>query len=56
MKEIKVLLQQLRNYPNNFFVYESDQPDEAGQLMVCDVNKEVQGSIPVGNKEEIIIK
>ena len=55
MKEIQQLMRELKNYPSNFFAYESNQPDEAGQLIICNLDRETQGSIKVGDAEEIII-
>ena len=54
MKEIRILIQQLRNYPNNFFA--SIEPDKNGNLTICDVEKEEQGAIEIGDKETIITK
>ena len=66
MKEIKILTQQLRNYPNNFFVYPGSQcnlpeggysPDYIEEhtvsgLVVCDMNGEWLGFIETGGRKE----
>jgi len=54
MKEIKTLIQQLRNYPNNFFA--SIDPEKNGNLTICDIEKEEQGTIEIGDKESVITK
>lgn len=67
MKEIKILIQQLRNYPNNFFVYSNPLgcvglPETlAGEhtkvgLIVCDMDGIQQGFIETGGKEGVIIE
>lgn len=72
MKEIKILIRNLREYPDNFFVYpvDNDAPnihvDEAepieikklvrSGLVVCDMNGVQQGFIETGGKEGVIIK
>jgi len=62
MKEIKILIQQLRSYPDNFFVYPSSQCDlpegtyspnyveehTVSGLVVCDMNGVQQGFIETG--------
>jgi len=69
MKEIKVLIQQLRNYPNNFFVYPQSicELPEGGYspeyveehtksgLAICSYLGEVQDFIETGGKEGVII-
>ncbi|KKN53794.1 hypothetical protein LCGC14_0598870 [marine sediment metagenome] len=61
MKEIKILIQQLRNYPNNFFVYpvmplpEGEEHNRLG-LRICDHLGEEQGFIEIGGKEGVIIQ
>lgn len=67
MKEIALLLKQLRNYPPNFFVYPNplgreglpptigiDSNTREG-LVVCDVDKEEMGFIELGGQREIKI-
>ena len=70
MKEIKILIQQLRSYPNNFFAYPGSQCDlpEGGYsleyieehtksgLIVCDMDGIQQGFIETGGKEGVIVK
>jgi len=69
MKEIKILIQQLRGYPNNFFVYPGSQcnlpeggysPDYVEEhtvlgLAVCDMNGWQQGFIETGGGKGVII-
>lgn len=63
MKEIKILKQQLRNYPDNWFVYsqerldeyEVDNPPSLG-LVVCTHTGEEKGFIELGGEGEVIIK
>ena len=66
MKEIKVLQQQLRNYPNNLFVYplgRTGLPDNIGVnaetregLVVCNLKGEEQGFIETGtNNGQVVI-
>jgi len=66
MKEIKILIQQLRSYPNNFFVHPGSQcdlpeddysPDYIEEhtkrgLIVCDMNGVQQGFIETGVRKE----
>ena len=68
MKEIKILIQQLRSYPDNFFAYPaelwpikdghtdmvSDRPIKRG-LTICDMDGNQQGFIETGGKEGVII-
>lgn len=64
MKEIKILIQQLRNYPNNFFVYPTKYEDLKHDppmkpvygLTVCDVDRQEQGFIETGGKGEVVIE
>ena len=63
MKEIKILMQQLRNYPSNFFVYpQQPNPGEVifsgmkDGLVVCDMDGNQQGFIETGGKGEVIIQ
>lgn len=67
MKEIKILIQQLRDYPNNFFVYPQDQTimnslasqtleNPKDGLVVCDMDGEQQGFIETGGKGEVVIQ
>lgn len=68
MKEIRILIQQLRNYPNNFFVYPVGSPnvlihDEELQphiyhagLLICNHLGEKQGFIETGGEGEVIIQ
>lgn len=63
MKEIKILIQQLRNYPNNFFVVPTINPDDEFQptkftygLTVCNHLGEEQGFIETGGKEGVVIQ
>lgn len=69
MKEIKTLLQQLRNYPDNFFVrpstqypmkdghtdFASDRPIKIG-LVICNHLGEEQGFIDTGGEGDVIIQ
>ncbi len=61
MKEIKILIQQLRNYPNNFFVYpvmplyNGEEHNRQG-LRVCDMNGEQQGFIETGSCKGVVIE
>ena len=66
MKEIRVLLQQLRSYPANFFVYPEEEQDpeytnrydgtrNKNGLVICDHLGEEQGFIETGGKEGVII-
>lgn len=57
MKEIKVLIQQLRNYPNNFFVYPfKGTKTVISGLIVCDKDGVKVGFIPTGvNDGKVII-
>ena len=57
MKEIRILIQQLRSYPNNWFVYPVDNaisidgiPYEPGKdgLVVCDMQGETKAFIETG--------
>ena len=61
MKEIKVLKQELRNFPDNWFVYPDHRPGEntlVGQdngLIVCDLEGNTKGFIETGtNNGEVI--
>lgn len=71
MKEIKILLQQLRSYPDNFFVcprvevtieatFEETYPivdkDMPQGLIVCDMDGIQQGFIETGGKEGVVIQ
>lgn len=65
MKEIRILTQQLKNYPNNFFVYPSKEPSDytvdhvyewKDGLVVCDMDGEQQGFIETGGEGEVIIE
>lgn len=53
MKEIKILIQNLRNYPNNYFVIASERGDG---LEVIDKDGEPQGTIDLGSIQEVITK
>jgi len=66
MKEIKTLIQQLRNYPNNLFVYPQEPgPDMYGNtesktnksgLVVCNLEGKEQGFIELGaNNGNVVI-
>jgi len=64
MKEIKTLMQQLRSYPSNFFVYPKDTRDMLEDevlsgtigLSVCNHLGEEQGFIETGGEEGIVIQ
>ena len=58
MKEIRILMQQLRNYPSNFFVYpakETENEELKDGLIVCDVHGEEQGFIETGGDSNKVI-
>ena len=63
MKEIKVLMQQLRQYPNNFFVRPTKYEDMKHNppmepvygLIVCNHLGEGQGFIETGGEEGVIV-
>jgi len=56
MKEIRILMQQLRNYPSNLFVYPQEATDELkGGLVVVDVNGSEQGFIETGTNDGKVI-
>jgi len=68
MREIKTLIQQLRNYPNNLFVYpnplgRTGLPDNIGAnaetregLVVCNLKGEEQGFIEIGtNNGQVVL-
>jgi len=63
MKEIKVLIQQLRNYPNNFFVYPIKYEDVKHDppmkpvygLVVCNIQGEEQGFIETGTNDGNVV-
>jgi len=66
MKEIKILIQQLRSYPDNFFAYPGSRCDlpEGGYtpgyieehtipgLFICDMDGVQQGFIKTGGAKE----
>lgn len=59
MKEIKVLIQQLRNYPSNFFVYptkEVELEELKDGLIICDMHGEEQGFIETGGEKDVVIE
>ena len=63
MKEIRILIQQLRGYPNNFFVYPvTENVDVLGDgnleegLLVCDKDGDQQGYIETGGQGEVVVK
>ena len=62
VKEIKVLRQQLRSYPDNFFVYPQVQQPSVGDdklqygLLVCDIHGNQQGFIEIGDFGDVVIK
>ena len=60
MKEIKVLQQQLRNYPDNLFVYPLDERGlrltiSRHGLIVCDLKGEEQGFIELGTDNRQVV-
>ncbi len=56
MKEIKVLMQNLRNYPNNFFVIpDLDKETGNGGLEIVDKDGNRQGYIETGIRKDIVI-
>jgi len=67
MKEIKILIQQLRSYPDNFFVYSQEEQDpeyttrspednNRTGLVVTDYLGKEQGFIETGGKEGVVIE
>jgi len=66
MKEIKILIRNLREYPDNFFVYPVEEGDEdkseslstfpSDGLVICDMDGVQQGFIEIGGKGSIVIK
>jgi len=60
MLEIKILMRELRSYPNNYFAYpQEEKPDETrttGSLVVCDVNGITKGVIETGNDKKILVR
>ena len=64
MKEIKILIQQLKNYPNNFFIYPTKYEDFKHDppmkpvygLVICDHLGEEQGFIETGGEKGVIIE
>lgn len=57
MREIKTLIQELRNYPNNLFVYpQEESEDNKSGLVVCNLRGEEQGFIELGiNDGNVVI-
>uniref|UniRef100_A0A6M3LTY7 Uncharacterized protein n=1 Tax=viral metagenome TaxID=1070528 RepID=A0A6M3LTY7_9ZZZZ len=56
MREIKTLIQQLRNYPNNLFVYtQEESEDNKSGLVVCNLAGEEQGFIELGSNDGQVI-
>lgn len=63
MKEIKVLIRQLKKYPENFFIYPQEQADEHEidnpprlGLVVCSVDGQEQGFIETGSSDGVVIQ
>ncbi len=57
MKEIKILMRELRQYPENFFVYpvKEDEEHSIDGLVVCDKEKEQQDFIEVGEAGWVVL-
>uniref|UniRef100_A0A6M3KTX4 Uncharacterized protein n=1 Tax=viral metagenome TaxID=1070528 RepID=A0A6M3KTX4_9ZZZZ len=56
MREIKTLIQQLRNYPNNLFVYtQEESEDNKSGLVVCNLAGEEQGFIELGTDNRQVV-
>ena len=63
MREIKTLMAELRNYPNNLFVYPLDEKDSdllrltipRHGLVVCDLIGEEQGFIELGTDNRQVV-
>jgi len=67
MKEIRILMQQLRNYPSNLFVFPSEEPTKETVdapwddskwkygLTVCDKDGKQQGFIETGTNDGKVI-
>jgi len=61
MLEIKILMRELRNYPNNYFAYPREEKLDGetrttGSLVVCDVNGITKGVIETGNDKKILVR
>lgn len=57
MKEIKILIRNLKQYPDNFFVHPQEATDELKDgLVVCDMDGVEKDFIEIGGKGEVIIK
>ena len=62
MREIKTLIQQLRKYPNNLFVYPTKYESHMNPpsppvfgLVVCNLKGEEQGFIEIGTNDGKVI-
>lgn len=56
MKEIKMLVRQLRGYPNNWFVYPDESVFGDKGLRICDKDGQSEGFIETGvNDGKVII-
>ena len=56
MKEIKILIRNLKQYPDNFFVYPTIKNEEFRGLVVCDMDGVEKDFIETGGKGEVIIE
>jgi len=55
-KEIRILIQELRKYPNNFFVYLSEESEDTKPgLVVKEYKGEEVGFIKVGGEEDFVL-
>jgi len=56
MKEIRILIRDLKSFPNNWFVYpqETKDTDREG-LVVCNMDGEEQGFIDIGTNDGKVI-
>jgi len=55
VKEIKVVIQQLRNYPNNLFVYPALNNNQFG-LVICDLKGKQIDFVKTGsNNGEVVV-
>jgi len=60
MKEIKTLMQELRQYPNHLFIYPinipNDKEDDPLQgLVVCNSKGVREGYIELGDRSEVVV-
>jgi len=60
MKEIRTLMQELRQYPNHLFVYPINEPGDEEEdtlqgLMVCNSEGRREGYIELGDRSEVVV-